>query len=120
MPIVTVGIYSILLDIRSHSFYAARPLVSAMKSRCITEFWSNDSAPARAVLLEKLPLGTKVADAVAALSSEGFVCEQAAAATNCQLRAPSGPGFTHWIVHLLSDQNSQLANIRVEIWNIYF
>jgi len=91
--------------------------------------WTNDSGIARDVLLQRLPLGTDKENGIAALSAEGFSCQEFPAAlqrpatsgheVDCQLLAPTSLGYKRWIVELKFDEARQLTKAKVAIWNIF-
>jgi hypothetical protein len=82
------------------------------------------------VLLERVPLGTDSANAIASLSSEGFGCEKTTMAgwqVDCQLVAPAHLDVSgnilfwseqRWIIDLRFDQADRLDDAKVAIWNI--
>jgi len=122
--------------IKTERFYAERPILHAMRWVGVS---SNDSEPARSVLLQRVPLGTDSESAVAALSKESFDCkssrwpsdensrklrglehmEMNGALLNCQLLAPGGLGYTRWLIDLRFDEGKRLLDVRVAIWNIF-
>ena len=108
---------------------------------------TNDSAPAREVLLV-VPLGTDREAAVALLRREGLGCQtiaepvtdtrlrqrflEARGSTNipnegrtrkdfvdCQARTSNVLGYKQWIVDLEFDGDGHLSNAGVAIWNIF-
>lgn len=101
-------------------FYRARPVLQAMKE---AHDWgsTNNSIPARDVLLRHIPLGTAEADARTILSRQGFGCGKLSAShvLDCQLRAKATLGYTHWIIDLQFDSTDHLVDAKVAIWNIF-
>ena len=117
------------LRTKTHHFWRAHPILLAM--RLVHDgVWTNDSRAARAVLLERVPLGTDSANAIASLSSEGFGCEKTTTAgwqVDCQLVAPAFLDVSgdilfwseqRWIIDLRFDQADRLDDAKVAIWNI--
>ena len=122
------------LRTKTHHFWRAHPILLAM--RLVHDgVWTNDSRAARAVLLERVPLGTDSANAIASLSSEGFGCEKTTTAgwqVDCQLVAPAlapaeleNVGWIilfwpeqRWIIDLHFDQADCLDDAKVAIWNL--
>jgi hypothetical protein len=109
---------------------------------------TNDSAPAREVLLQIVPLGTDREGAPAALRREGFGCQSIAEPItetrlrlrfagdrglpntsadgrtrkcwiDCQALAPNVIGNKHWIVDLEFDADGRLNDAGVAMWNIF-
>jgi hypothetical protein len=102
-------------------FYRARPVLQAMK-RAHHEGSTNNSSPAREMLLQRIPLGVTEADARAVLAGEGFGCAKHStlqAVIDCQLLANAVLGYTHWIIDLQFDSAGRLIDAKVAIWNIF-
>jgi hypothetical protein len=128
------------------SFYQEHRLLREM--RAVQDNSTNDSGPAREVLLQITPLGTDREAAVAVLRREGFGCHtkaepitdtrlrqrfmEARGLTNipndsrtekewvdCQAETPNVMGYEHWIVDLEFDADGHLSDARVAIWNIF-
>jgi len=72
IPVVLVGSLLLWSRYQVELFYDSRPLLRAM--RFVESDTNFDSAPARKVLLRRLPLGTDREAAVAVLRNEGFDC----------------------------------------------
>jgi hypothetical protein len=73
VPVVGLGSLWLVAWVNFQSFYQKMPLLREM--RTVQRDQTYDSAPAREVLLQRLPLGTDREAALAVLSSEGFDCE---------------------------------------------
>jgi hypothetical protein len=71
-PVVLLGSLWLGAWVKFESFYQKMPLLREM--RAVQRDKTYDSAPAREVLLQRLPLGTDREAAVAGLRSEGFDC----------------------------------------------
>jgi hypothetical protein len=133
-------------SVQVESFYQENRLLGKM--RAVQKNWSNDSAPAREVLLETVPLKTDGEAAVAVLRKEGLVCQtivegfresrlrqkflDARELTNipnngwtrkdrvdCQTLVPNGFGYVRFIVDLEFAADGHLSDARVAIWNIF-
>jgi hypothetical protein len=131
---VTMGIDTV----RTDQFYRAHPILQAMKS-AQGGTWSNDSEPAREVLLHYLPLGTDRVVALAAAKREGFGCqntswpsdelsrrgqgfehvEMKGQLVDCQRQSPAPLGYTHWIVDMWFDDENRLLGAKVAIWGMF-
>jgi hypothetical protein len=72
VPVVLAGSVVLGSWVQVESFYHNKPLLREM--RAVETDTSFDSAPARRVLLQRLPPGTDREAAVAMLRSEGFDC----------------------------------------------
>lgn len=141
----------LLLDtrqrIKTDRYYAERPILHAMRS-VHNGVWTNDSEPARSVLLQHVPLGTETESAVSALSRDSFGCSEIhdqqsplqrelqkraeeireklhaedvqtkRARLNCQLLVPERLGHMHWIIDFSIDEGKRLLGVKVAIWNI--
>src|SRR4051794_11166170 len=70
--------------------------------------WTNNSEPARNVLLQHIKPGTDIAQAIGALSAEGFACDDPAEVSttaNCQFLTMKGwTGYQRWIIDLQFDE----------------
>ncbi|MET4390556.1 hypothetical protein ABIB73_006338 [Bradyrhizobium sp. F1.4.3] len=128
------------------SFYRENRLLGEMRAG--QKDSTNNSAPARRVLLEIVPLGTDREAAVAVLRREGLGCQtiaepitdtrlrqrfiEARGLTNipnngrtrkdfvdCQAMTPNVLGYKHWIVDLEFDADGHLSDAGVAIWNIF-
>jgi hypothetical protein len=116
--------------------------------RAVEKQSTNDSAPARAVLLQSLPLGTGRETAITALRGEGLGCQAIAKPitdtrlhqrfvearrlpnisndvpagknwVDCQARTPNVMGYGQWIVGLEFDADGKLSDAGVAILNIF-
>jgi hypothetical protein len=98
------------------SFYREHRLLGEM--RAAEKQSTNNSEPARDVLLKAMPLGTDRAAAIALLSKEKLDC-QGAGPVNCQALTANVLGYKQWIIDLEFDGEERLSNVRVAIWNIF-
>ena len=97
------------------SFYREHRLLGEM--RAAEKQSTNNSEPARDVLLKRIPLGTDRAAAIALLRKEKLDC-QGAAQVNCQALTANVFGSKQWIIDLEFDGEERLSDARVAIWNI--
>jgi hypothetical protein len=98
------------------SFYREHRLLGEM--RAAEKQSTNNSEPARDVLLKAIPLGTDRAAAIALLRKETLDC-QGAGPVNCQALTANVLGRMQWIIDLEFDGEGRLSNARVAIWNIF-
>jgi hypothetical protein len=127
-------------------FYRENRLLGKMRAGQMDS--TNESAPARKVLLEIVPLGTVREAAVATLRREGLGCQtiaepvtdtrlrqrflEARGSTiipneglsrkdfvDCQAMTPNVLGYKQWIVDLEFDGDGHLSDAGVAIWNIF-
>jgi hypothetical protein len=128
------------------SFYQGHRLFSEI--RAVQNDSTNDSGPAREVLLQILPLGIDREAAVAVLRREGLNCQTIAEPiadtrlrqrfltarrltnipndgrtrkdfVDCQAMTPNFYGYKQWIVDLEFDADGHLSDAGVAIWNIF-
>ncbi len=128
------------------SYYQEHRMVSEM--RAVQKESTNDSGPAREVLLRLLPLGTDREAAIAVLRREGFGCQtiaepitntrlrqrfmEARGSTSgphdtrtrkrfvdCQMETPNVMAHEHWIVDLEFDADGHLTDAGIAMWNIF-
>jgi hypothetical protein len=135
LAILPTAIASLYLyeRIRVQFFYAGRPVLSEMAA-IHDGVWSDDSTPVRQTLLQRFPIGTTKDSITAALSKEGFGCEQrhdgvrAVPAdvvrrkeeyVDCQLLVEEILGSRRWIIDLWFDDDDHLRGARAAIWNIF-
>ncbi|WFU15918.1 hypothetical protein [Bradyrhizobium sp. CB3481] len=98
------------------SFYREHRLLGEM--RAAEKQSTNNSEPARDVLLKAMPLGTDRAAAIALLRKEKLDC-QGAGPVNCQALTANVLGSKQWIIDLEFDGEERLSNARVAIWNVF-
>jgi hypothetical protein len=114
--VAPVGLWAWYKTAQVERFYQDHPLLGAMREGQRGSV--NDSGPARQALLQRVPLGTDKAVAVAVFSKEGFDCKAVAAAVNCQIGAPAVMNDTTWIVSLLFRPDGRLGDARVATWAV--
>jgi hypothetical protein len=147
--LVLVAVPTVLygsLQLQSWHFHQAHRLLREMHA--VQSESTNESAPAREVLLQTVPLGAGREGAIAALRNEGFGCQTIAEPItetrlrlrlladrglpntsdssrtrkgwlDCQALAPNVIGNRHWIVDLEFDAEGHLNDAGVAMWNIF-
>ena len=96
-------------------FYREHRLLGEM--RTAEKQSTNNSEPARNVLVKAIPLGTDRAAAIALLRKEKLDC-QGGGPVNCQALTANVFGYKQWIIDLEFDGEERLSDARVAIWNI--
>jgi hypothetical protein len=119
------------------SFYQEHRLLGAMRAATQKE-GGGESRPARAALLQMMPLGVNKEAAIAVLSEEGLGCQPVTDASmrqhlansskdnrtskewvDCQLETQTVMGYDHWIVDLEFEADGHLSDARVTILYLF-
>ena len=130
VPVVLAGLLLLGSWVKVESFYYSKPLLREM--RAVEPDGSFDSAPAREVLLRRLPKGTDREAAVAVLRSERFDCSAGVRSAMparmrarpnlvmCYLDTPGVFSIYRWHVGFEIDDDQHVSDAGVSISAIPF
>ncbi|MGD0024143.1 MAG: hypothetical protein ABSC37_05855 [Xanthobacteraceae bacterium] len=124
-PLALLTLCVARLKFEEWRFYQARPILHAMWDAHLGLAGDDgrDSTAAREVLLRRFSSGSIRTTAVAALTAEGFYCQNTQlhpGAIDCQLQAPADVGYTLWIVDFYANNDGELSDAHVVIGGISF
>jgi hypothetical protein len=121
VPLALLALYLGWLELGEWRFYQRRPILDAMWASHLRARDGSPSMAAEETLLRSFPSGIGRTVAAAALSAEGFYCQESLVrpgAIDCQIRAPADVGYTLWIVDLYANEMGELSTARVVIGGI--
>jgi hypothetical protein len=115
--VVTVLIYDAYVKVQVAQFYKTHPMLRSMNEAPPTVTRGDDSWPQmKAVLLERVPIGSARSDAMRILAAEGMVCTAIKTPTrnSVQCSLPDEPvGVQRWYVQVNFDEDDKVADGRV-------
>jgi hypothetical protein len=116
LPVVGVLILDLYVRVQVALFYKAHPMLRTMNEAPPLTTRGDDSWPQmRAVLLERIPIGSARSEAVRILADEGMVCIAINTPTrNLSCSLPYDPvGVPRWHVEVNFDEHDKVAEGRV-------
>jgi hypothetical protein len=114
--LIFIVLYAGMSATLSYFYYEKRPILHAMRVAPGLASWVDDSEPAKEALFKRLPPGTNLSTAIAALVGEGFQCGDTSSTRSmaiCGLDVQEGFVTTFWSIRLSFGDDGRLTDAKI-------